>query len=127
MANITVQNSAAANVIYVAKVPSAGDKSAAVWLQDAAHAIVGFRPKFEVLTRDNGSSNARLFSAYLLFPVVEAVNGVDTVVARVPIRCEATLPTNVSSTKVADATVQAGNLLVSTLIREVLSTGYAPT
>ena len=127
MADITVLNKAGTSVVYVAKTPSAGDKSAAVWTQDAAHAIVGFRPKFEVSTRDNGSQNARLFSSYLLFPVIEPINGVDTIVARVPIRMEATLPTNVTATKVADAAYQAGNLSVSALVRAIFHTGYAPT
>ena len=127
MADITVQNAAAANVVYVAKVASAGDKTPAKWTLDAAHTIAGFRPAVTVNTRDNGPKNARLVESVYNFPVITAVNGVDTIVARVPINLSATLPNNVSASQVYDAAVQATNLFVSTLFRSVYNTGYAPT
>jgi hypothetical protein len=127
MANITVKNAANTDVIYVAKVPSAGDRSPAKWTADALSTIVGQRPSFTVETRDNGPKNGRVFESVFSFPVIETVNGVPTVVATVPLRCSGTLPTNVDNTKVSDAFVQHGNLLVSTLLRSVGSEGYAPT
>lgn len=127
MANITVKNAANTDVIYVSKVPSAGDRSPAKWTADALSTIVGQRPMFTVETRDNGPKNGRVFESALSFPIVETVGGVPTVVATVPLRCSGTLPTNVDSSKVTDAFIQNGNLLVSTLIRDVGSTGYAPT
>lgn len=127
MANITVKNAANADVIYVAKVPSAGDKTPAVWIQDAAHAIVGFRPVFDVQTRTNGSGNGRILTATLRFPVIQTVNSVDSVAAICPWTITGTIPTNVDATKVQDAFVQLGNLAASALIRSAASDGYAPT
>lgn len=127
MANITVLNAAAGNVIYVAKTPSAGDKVPAKWTQDAAHAIPGFRPKFDVVTRDNGAGNGRIIEGNFAFPVTAVVNGVDTLLGTVPLRFSGTLPTNLDSTKVNDAFVQFGNLAVSSLIRAAAADGYAPT
>lgn len=127
MADITVLNAAAASVVYVAKVASAGDKTPAKWTLDAAHVIQGFRPWVTVNTRDNGPKNARIVEAVYNMPIIAEVNGVDTIVARVPINLAATLPTNVDASQVYDASVMATNLFVSTLFRAVYNTGYAPT
>lgn len=127
MADITVKNVANADVVYVAKVASAGDKTPAKWSCDAAHAVVGFRPWMTVNTRDNGPRNARIVEGVFNAPIIAVVNGVDTIVARVPINLSGTLPTNVDGAKVYDAIFQATNLFVSTLMRSVYSTGYAPT
>lgn len=127
MADITVKNVANADVIYVAKVASAGDKTPAKWTADAAHAILGFRPYLTVNTRDNGPKNARIMEGVFNFPIIGAVNGVDTLLARVPLNLALTLPTNVDASKVYDAAFQGTNLFVSTLLRSVYSTGYSPT
>lgn len=127
MANITVKDAANADVVYVAAVPSAGDRSPARWTLNAASSVIGFRPMFEVKTRDSGGKPGRILDGSLRFPVTEDVNGVTTQVAIVPFSFSCTLPTNVDSSTVADAFVQAGNLLASALIRSCASEGYAPT
>lgn len=127
MANITVLNAAAANVIYVAATPSAGDKVPARWTANAISGIPGFRPRFEMVTRDNANKNARIAEGSFSFPILETVSGVVTKTATVPLNWHVTLPTNVDAALVNDAFVQAGNLLVSALIRASASEGYAPT
>ncbi len=127
MADITVLNAAAGNAIYVAKNPSSGDKTWARWTQDAAHAIAGFRPVLQVMTRDNASGKpGRVLSISHKEPIIGAVNGVDTQLALVPFTLETTIPTNVDAAKVYDAYVKATNLAVSTLLRAVAAAGYAP-
>lgn len=127
MANITVKNKAGTDVIYVAATPSAGDSSPAVWRLNAASAILAHRPRLTLATRDNARKNGRVIEGSFQFPVVETVGGVDVITATVPLRINGTLPTNVSSATVADAFVQFGNLLASTLIRSAAEEGYAPT
>lgn len=127
MANITVKDAANVDVVYSAATASAGDRSPAVWRANALSAIIGNRPRFQLVTRDNSKQNGRVFEASFSFPVVETINGVLTVTAKVPLQISGTLPTNVSSVFVNDAFVQFGNLLVSALIRSAASEGYAPT
>jgi hypothetical protein len=127
MASITVKNAANADVIYNAATPSAGDRSQAVWRQNAAHAVIGFRPKFGLLTRDNSRKNGRVIEGSFSFPIVAEINGVDTLVATVPLTMSGTLPTNVDAAEVADAFVQFGNLLASSLVRSSAEEGYSPT
>lgn len=129
MADITVKNAAAADVVYVAKTPSAGDRVPARWSQDAANTIPGQRPTFLVVTRDNAKQNARAFESSFRFPVtqINTGTGMSEVLAYVPFTVSGTLPTNVDADKVNDAFVQLGNLIASTLVRAVAQTGYAPT
>jgi len=127
MASITVKNVANADVIYVAKVPSAGDRSPAKWTQDALTGISGWRPRFDVVTRDNGNKDGRIIEGNFAYPVTGTVNGTLTLLGTVPLRFSGTLPTNLDVAQVNEAFVQFGNLLVSTLIRSAASDGYAPT
>lgn len=126
MANITVKNAANADVVYVAKNPSSGDKTRARWTEDGANAIIGFRPVFEATTRDSNGKPGRVLNATLKTPITGLVEGVETQLAVVPMTFETTIPTNVDAAKVYDAYVKAGNLLVAALMREVAASGYAP-
>lgn len=127
MGNITVKNAANADVIYVAASPSAGDKTPAVWRQNAANAVIGRRPLLSLLTRDNGNKDGRHFSAVYKFPIVQTIGGIEQVTATMPFTVEGTLPTNVDNALVNDAFVQLGNLMASALIRSSAQEGYAPT
>lgn len=129
MANITVQNAAAANVTFTAATPSAGDRVPAVWRQNAASEIIGFRPTLQVTTRDNAKRNGRVFECVFKYPVfmTDAGSGRKVLLATVPFSIQGTLPTNVDAAIVNDAFVQLSNLLSSTLIRSVAAEGYAPT
>lgn len=126
MANITVKDSANADVVYTAATPSAGDRSPAVWRQNTP-GVMNQRKQFSISTRDNAAGTARNFDVSFYAPVVATIGGVDTVVARIPLRASGTLPTNVDVDLVEDAFVQFGNLLVSNLIRSSIKEGFAPT
>lgn len=127
MADITVKNVANADVVYVAKTPSAGDKSPAVWTQDAASPIIGFRPKLQVQTRNNGSNNGRIVEGTFSLIATDNSSGVELKTATIPIEFRVVIPTNVDYTFAREATHQWGNLMVSTLLRQVFDSGYAPT
>lgn len=128
MANITVKNAANTDVVYVAAVPSAGDRSPAKWVANALSAIMGFRPWFSMVARDNGPKTARQFDFAYNYPLIKQINGVDTKVGSVPMSASAVLPTAVVDAAIpADAFVQFGNLLASTLARAAIAEGYSPT
>lgn len=127
IANITVKNAANADVIYVAKVGSAGDNSPAQWRCDAASAVSGNRPQFSLTTRSNAGRTVRHMRHSLVFPIIETIGGVETVVGTVRWSGDLTILQNVSDAKVEDAVTQGGNLLVSTLFRASAKDGYAPT
>jgi hypothetical protein len=84
---------------------------------------------FQVLTKDNARQNGRLFRSTFVYPVkgTDTTTGQDILLAKIPFEINGTLPTNVDASVVNDAFVQLGNLLVTALIRSVISEGYAPT
>ena len=127
MANITVKNAANADVIYVAATASAGDKIPAKWTANAVNAIVGYRPSFTMVTRDNGSKTGRQLDMTFKMPVTQTVGGIQSLIGTVPATAGILLPTNIDATIPADAFVQFGNLIASTLARAAAADGYAPT
>jgi hypothetical protein len=129
MADITVLNAAAANVVYVAASPSAGDNVGATWRANALSSFIGYRPELRITTRDNAKRNGRVFKAVFRFPITgtDSTTSQPFLIATVPFELSGTLPTNVDSAVVNDAFIQMSNLFASTLIRAVANTGYAPT
>lgn len=127
MANITVKNAANVDVVYVAKIPSAGDRSPARWTLDASSTIPAHRPQLELVTRDNGTATGRSISASFKARYTQTIAGVETKIAEMPLRLEGTVPTNVDATWVNDMVVQLSNLLASALVRDSVANGYAPT
>lgn len=124
MANITVKNNANADVIYVASTPSSGDRVPAVWKQNAAGTTWASRPTLKVLSRNNARNTTRIIEVDFKFPIVDA-DGIVTDV--IPFTGAFSGVNTVDTTKIRDAFVQLGNLLASSLIRDVVTEGYAPT
>lgn len=129
MANITVKDSANADVVWVASVPSSGEKSPAVWRLVANSDKLQFRPTFSLSLKENGRNNGRIFSAEFKFPLAgeNSDTGTPFLYATIPFNVSGTLPTNVDVATLNNAFVQFGNLLASTLVRSSASEGYAPT
>lgn len=130
MANITVKNAAGTDVVYVAASPSAGDKTPAVWTQNALSGMAGLRPKFTVTSRNGGENgNVRRVDFTLEYPVsyTDSTTSRDIWLASVKFTGSVALPSSVSTDDWDEAFTQAGNLLVSSLVRDAVSDGYAPT
>lgn len=128
MADIVVKKAdGTTNVTYVAKVASAGDKTQALWTQDAASTTRNQRPSFAISGVSNGPKTARRVSGVAHMPILRTIDGVVQVAHDIPMSFVITVPGAVTDAEADEAAAQFGNLLASTLIRSVVSTGYAPT
>lgn len=128
MANITVKkNDGVTDVVYTAIVASAGDKTSALWELTAASAVRAFRPQYSVKSEWNGAKTGRRVRDTYTYPVVQAVNGVDTVVGRINIEGSGFDPTNVDDAAIAEAVSQYANLRKSTLMLDTFKSGFSPT
>lgn len=127
MVNITIQDAANADVTWTATVPSAGDKSPAVWRSNSVSSVPAYRPEVSLVMKSNGRQNGRIFSAKFRFPVtaVNPVTGATALVATVPFQVNGTLPTNVDVATLNDAYTQFGRLISSALFRACAAEGYA--
>lgn len=127
MANITVKKAdGTTDVTYTANVPSAGDKSPASWTQNSESAR-SLRPTISALSQYNGPRDARRVSFVGKFPVVRQVAGVPTKVATIPVEATIALPLVITDNEAGEAAAQFANILRSTLMQQVFSSGYAPT
>lgn len=124
MANITVKNQSDVDVTLTALTPSSGDR-AALWRYDNLNPLPLLRPTYQVTTTYNGPRDARRTVVTGAYPVPDPVLG--TVKARIPFRLEVTLPLNVDTNSTDDAIVIMQNFIKSSLITEVLKSGFNAT
>lgn len=129
MANITVKkNDGTTDVIYTALVPSAGDKTPAIWKNQTVGTAMAHRPEMTLTSRDNGSSSARRVSDKFTYPtLVTDTQGKVTVADKLIIETTAIIPKGMPDADVNEAISQCANLHASVLFKDSYKAGYAPT
>lgn len=130
MANITVKKAdGTTDVIYVAATPSAGDKIAAVWTQNAFSGIQGFRPRLDLATQDNSAGTIRQARVKFDYPSIYTDTNTSLQKKLGSVGFDGTLymPKSLTTTEWKEAWAQLGNLLSSTLVRDSIESGFAPT
>lgn len=128
MADVTVKAAdGTTNVVYVSKVPSAGDKSPAKWTADAASTTRDHRPVATLMSKDNGDRSARVMTYVGNVPIVRTIDGVPTVVARVPANFEIRVPGGITDVETGEAVARHVNFCAASLPKQVFVDGYAPT
>lgn len=125
--SITAKNAAAANVTFDAVSPSAGDGSMALWQATLLGNTPAKRPRAEMMARRNATKDGRKLFLNTFFPVIAAVNGVDTVIALIPIRTEATVADTVTDAQVNDAWAYHFSIGSSPQGLSLPSSRYAPS
>lgn len=127
IANITVKKAdGTTDITYVADVPSAGDRSPASWTVKNAVARA-LRINLSFLSQWNGQRSGRRCTVVAKYPVIRDINGVQTVVATIPVELTTLIPQLVLDAEATEAVAQFGNLIKSPLISDSLIAGYAPT
>lgn len=128
MANITIKkNDGTTDVAYTAVVPSAGDKSPAVWRNNTVGTAASHRPEFRAVSRDNGTNSARRVDFSGIYPyTVTGTDGKIAVADKFTFTASALVPKGMPDADVNEAASQTLNLMASALIKEVVKSGYAP-
>lgn len=127
MANITVKAAnGTTDVVYTALAPSGGDSTPAYWRAEGAGASASVRPVFSLMSKSNGPKTARRVTGNGTYPHVATVDGVETVVNRIPFEFSFLVPLAVPDTVVAEAVHQMSNLVAATLVRDSVKSGFAP-
>lgn len=129
IANITVKkNDGTTDVVYTQTVPSAGDKTPAIWRSNSVGTAAAHRPEFRVKSESNGPKTARRVEGTLMYPsLVTGTDGKVTVADRCILSINAVVPLGMSDADVNEAVSQGVNLFASTLIKDTIKSGYAPT
>lgn len=129
MANITVKkNDGTTDVVYTAFTPSAGDKTPAAWKNQTVGTAASHRPELKLVSRDNGAATARRVEGTYAYPtLVTGSDGKTTIADKVVLTFSAVIPKGMPDTDVNEAVSQGCNLIASTLVKDSLKIGYAPT
>lgn len=129
MANVTIKkNDGTTDVIYTAVVPSAGDKTPAIWKNQTLGTASAHRPEMKLMSRENGTGNARRVEGVFTYPTLALgtdgkLNVVDKVIANVSM----VVPKGMPDADVNEAVSQCFNLFAAALFKDSFKTGYAPT
>lgn len=124
MANITVKNAAAVDVLFTALTPSSGDTTQAQWRALGTATIPTHAPALASRTQANGPKTGRAVSVNGIFPYVQTVGGEQVVVARQPFSLTTTVPLNIPVQAATDNAKVFVNLLASALLQQIIAEGY---
>jgi hypothetical protein len=129
IANVTVKkNDGTTDVIYTAVVPSAGDKSPALFRNTTVGSAAAHQPSVTVTSRSNGPGTARRVEIEGRYPtLVTGGDGKISVSDRVIISLSAVVPMGMPTVEVNEAVSQLLNFTASTLMKDTVKTGFAPS
>lgn len=130
MANIVVKKyDGTTDVTYTALSASAGDNVAAQWRSESAGSQSNAKPVLTVTSKYNGNRSARRIDIQYRYPqmATDSTTGLATVVNQIPISVSVAVPLGAPDTVIQEAIAQGTNLLVSTLVRSSIISGFAPT
>jgi len=129
IANITVKkNDGTTDATYTAVVPSAGDKTPAIWRNQSVGSAAAHRPELRVSSQSNGPKTARRVEATFVYPTTATGSDGKVIVSdRLVFTGSWVLPQGMPDADINEAVSQGVNLLASTLMKDTLKSGYAPT
>lgn len=128
-ANIVVKkNDGTTDVTYTGVVASSGDKSAAIWRNNAIAGAAAHRPELQMMSQSNGTKTARRVSSKYTYPsLATGSDGKINVVDKAFLEITALVPQGMLDADVNEFVSQGLNLAASTLYKDCVKTGYAAT
>lgn len=130
MANITVKKAdGTTDIIYVALSPSAGDATPAQWRVEAMGTVPGNRPVFQVASKYTADRKARIVTVKLLYPqtYTDSATGLVLTQLRTSDSYTRIFPLDAGDSVNQESAAQFANLLKSSLMQSVLTSGFAPS
>jgi hypothetical protein len=129
LANITVKkNDGTTDVTYSGIVPSAGDKSPAIWRNTAQGTAPAHNPSLSLSSEWNGPKTARRMRGQYVMPsTATGSDGKVNVVDRAILELSVIIPQGMVTADINEFVSQGVNLCAATLIKDSLKSGYSPT
>lgn len=128
MADITVKKAdGTTNVTYSATTPAAGDKSPALWINNAVGTVLAARPRFTLVSASNGTRRARRLRTTFVWPKARTdTAGNVTVAGGASGESSYLVPQDMTLTEIDEFVAQYSGLLHSALVQASVKSGYAP-
>lgn len=128
-ANITVKKAdGTTDILWSVVAASGGDKSPAVFRSLTTSGSNGMHPELRVSSAQTASNTGRKVQYQMTFPHVytDSTTGLVKVDTRANMQATIFVPADMPDTDLAEFAAQMGNLLASSLIKSVNSSGFAP-
>jgi hypothetical protein len=127
-ADLTIKKAdGSTDIVWTLKQPASGDGSAAVWRSDTIGDSPAVRPEFRV-TSKSSQGGVRHVNGTISYPsFVEDADGIQVVQGVGFCNFHFAIPPGMLDSDALQLAAQAANLLDTTLMVSVNSTGFAPT
>lgn len=127
MANLSLNNAAAAAVTATALAPSAGDTVPAKWRIEDTNPPA-FRPTLSVVAKKSGGNgNVRRVTVDIAIPNPQTVSGVLANVGTIRFMGDFVVGQEIPTSVVDDAVAYLSSFFASTLIKDTLKSQISPT
>lgn len=129
IADLTVKkNDGTTNVVYTAVVPSAGDRSPALWRSQSVGSAVSHQPNLSIVSRFNTARTARRVESTFNYPsIITGTDGITRVSNNMLFTTQGILPVEMATVDVNEAATQYANLMVTALVLSIMKTGFSAT
>jgi hypothetical protein len=129
MADLTVKKAdETTNIVYSQKVPSAGDRTPAVWKSTTVGSAPAHNPSLSITSRSSADGKVRRVEFAFAYPqTATASDGSISIVNVAQISGSAAIPQGMPQTDLNEAVAQCFNCLGQTLVKQSFKDGYAPT
>lgn len=129
LADISVKaNDGTTNVVYTGVLASSGDKTPALWRNNAIAAANIFRPTYTVQSHSNGPKTARRVEGVYQYPTTTVgSDGKVNLSNRGIISFSALVPQGMLDSEVNEFVSQGLNLFNATLTKDQVKSGFAAT
>jgi hypothetical protein len=129
MANITVKkNDGTTDVVYTQQIPSAGDRSPALWRNLTVGTAAAHRPELRAVSHPNGTGTARRVETTFKYPtLVTGTDGKTNIADVCILGISGVIPQGMPDADLNEAVSQGLNLAASVLIKDTFKSGFAPS
>jgi hypothetical protein len=127
-ADITVKKAdGTTDIVWTLKQPASGDDSKAVWRSDTVGNKPATRPEFSVSAK-SASSGVRHVNGTISYPsYITDADGIQQIQGVGYFNFHASIPPGMLDSDATQLSAQGANLLASTIMKAVNSSGFAPT
>lgn len=128
MANITIKkNDGTTDVTFTAVTPSSGDNTAAAWKSQSIGNAPNHQPELRLTAREAAKGEKRALRSTFQYPQIatNSTTGLTSVVDKASASTDWNFPKGMSQTDINEFVSQYANLLVSTLVKDCVKSGYS--
>lgn len=130
ISNITIKkDNGTTDVVFTGVQPSSGDGTPAVWKATSVGSAPAHQPELRLLSREASKGVKRALRSTFSYPQVatNSTTGLTTVVDRASADTNWVFSKNMTQTEINEFVTQYANLLVSTLVKDCVKSGYSAT